>query len=100
MQRYAGTPFLRLLECYVLWAIGELTPEDEQKLLYMTPKLRGVYNLQGTWHEIIAGQMELPADFPVQINALWNKNKQRAGSMGVELSAENFAQKFVDDNLP
>jgi hypothetical protein len=40
-QRYAGRPFLRLLECYVLWAAGVLPAADEQRLEAMTPKLRG-----------------------------------------------------------
>ena len=42
MTRYAGKPFLRVLECYVLWAIGELTSEHEKLLVTMTPKLREV----------------------------------------------------------
>ncbi|MBX9654852.1 hypothetical protein K2Y11_14670 [bacterium] len=99
MQRYAGKPFLRLLECYVLWAVGELMPEDNQKLLAMTPRLRDLYKRQGSWQEIIAGEMDLPADFPQHIKALWSQNKQRAENSGVELSAEDFARMFVDHNL-
>jgi hypothetical protein len=98
MQRYDGKPFLRLLECYVLWAVDELTPEDEQKLLAMTPKLRDVYRRQGSWQEIIAAEMEFPADLPQHIEALWIENKQRAKDSGVELPAEDFARMFVDDN--
>ena len=98
-QRYAGKPFLRLLECYVLWAAGELPAADEQRLEAMTPKLRGVYKRQGSWQEIVAGEMELPADLPQHIQALWARNKQRAENSGVELPAEDFARMFVDQNF-
>src|SRR3974390_2361459 len=98
MQRYAGKPFLRLLECFVLSAVGELTPEDAKKLLAMTPKLRDLYKRQGSWQEIIAGEMDLPADLPQHIKALWSENKQRAENSGMELPAEEFARSFVDIN--
>ena len=39
MDRYAGKPFLRLLECYVLAAIGELSDEQQATLRAMEPKL-------------------------------------------------------------
>lgn len=98
-QRYAGKPFLRLLECYVLWAAGELPIADEQRLEAMTPKLREVYKRQGSWQEIVAGEMELPADLPKRIQALWVQNKLRAENSAVEFPAEDFARMFVDDNF-
>ena len=98
-QRYAGKPFLRLLECYVLSAAGELPVADEQRLEAMTPKLREVYKRQGSWQEIVAREMELPPDLPQHIRALWTRNKQRAENSGVELTAEEFARMFVDENL-
>lgn len=98
-QRYAGKPFLRLLECYVLWAAGELAAADEQKLEAITPKLREVYRRLGSWQEIVAGEMELPAELPQHIRDLWKRNKQHAESSGMDISAEEFARKFVDQNL-
>jgi hypothetical protein len=38
MSRYAGKPFLRLLECYVLDAIGELSDEQQATLLAPVPR--------------------------------------------------------------
>ena len=72
MQRYAGKPFLRLLECYVLWAAGELSAEEEEKLQAMTPKLRQVYNRRGSWQEIVIGEMEFPPDLPQYIKSVLN----------------------------
>jgi hypothetical protein len=99
MQRYAGKPFLRILECYVLWAAGELAAEDERKLVAMTPKLRETFSRQGSWQEIVAGEMEFPPDLPQQINALWVQNQQRAKNANVDLPAEDFARMFVDQNF-
>ena len=39
-ERYAGRPFLRLLDAYVLWAIGELDEESDARLLEITPDLQ------------------------------------------------------------
>lgn len=35
--RYDGQPLLRLLDVYVLWAIGELSQESEDGLKRMPP---------------------------------------------------------------
>jgi len=98
-QRYAGKPLLRLLECYVLWAADELPAEEESKLQAMTPKLREVYKRQGSWQEIVAGEMEFPPDLPQHIRSLWIENSQRAQNSSVELPAEDFARMFVDQNF-
>lgn len=65
----------------------------------MTPKLREVYNRQGSWQEIVAGEMELLPDLPQHIQALWTRNKQRVENSGVELPAEEFARMLVDQNF-
>ena len=52
-ERYHGKPFLRLLECYVLRAIGELSEDDESNLNSMLPKLREIYRVNGAWYEIV-----------------------------------------------
>ncbi|MGO9530931.1 MAG: hypothetical protein ACLP2X_17420 [Syntrophobacteraceae bacterium] len=65
--RYQGKPLLRLLECYVLWAIGRLSEKEVGTLMKMTPKLQSVYGLQGEWHEVIAGALQLPDDMPEKI---------------------------------
>jgi hypothetical protein len=48
MNRYEGKPFLRLLECYVLSAIDELTDEQCAALSALEPKLRELYGVQGS----------------------------------------------------
>ena len=93
-ERYAGKPFLRLLECYVLRAIGQLTAGEESSLVNMSPKLRETYKVDGSWFEIVASVMELPESLPSQINAIWEKNSELAKANG-----EEFMLRTVPSNL-
>jgi hypothetical protein len=98
-SRYQGKPLLRLLECFVLKAINELDPSDAAKLSKMEPKLTQVYNVQGTWDQIIATVMNLPVDAPSHINELWIKNQGVAKNKRIDLLPQQFAEMFVDDNF-
>ena len=71
--RYQGKPLLRLLECYVLWAINRLPAESKNVLEEMTPKLQKTYKKHGTWQEVLAEVMEFTPDMPEQIQSLWKK---------------------------
>lgn len=98
-ERYEGDPLLRLLECYVLWSIGELPERDAQFMEQMAPKLRQVYEATGTWQNVIATAMELPANMPQKIRDLWTRNSEIARTSQLELSPQMFAEMFVDSNL-
>src|SRR5438128_1069144 len=97
--RYQGKPLLRLLECYVLWAIAQLPEEQLATLREMTPKLQSIYNKQGDWQTVIAAVMDLPSDFPSKIRELWNRNVELAGNRNSTLTPQQFAETFVDQNL-
>lgn len=98
-ERYEGKPFLRLLELYVIWSIGELDAMQESSLNKMTPKLQKTYSSEGKWYEIVSAQMDLPSDLPVKIKSLWRENKLNLESHGIAVDPEAFAQQFVDDNF-
>ena len=66
-SRYQGKPLLRLLECYVLWAIDELPGEYEALMGEMTPKLYAVYGLEGRWQDVLQQLMEMPPGMPALI---------------------------------
>ncbi|AHF89145.1 hypothetical protein OPIT5_01590 [Opitutaceae bacterium TAV5] len=98
-NRYDGKPMLRLLECYVLWAIGKLESKEEYTLAQMEPKLRQVLNQEGDWREIIARAMSLPSNMPELIRANWAENLEIAKQHSATLTPQQFAEMFVDDNL-
>jgi hypothetical protein len=98
-RRYQGKPFLRLLECYVLWTIGELSKTESKTLHEMTPKLRSIYDVQGDWQDIVAAVVELPLNMPDLIRGVWARNVEIAQKSGAILSPQEFAEMFVDKNL-
>lgn len=100
-DRYAGKPLLRLLELYVLRAIGELTPTEEQKLVQMAPQLRQSLGGNGSWHNAVETAMNMPANMPALIQEMWTKNSALAASQGdgAAFTPDYFAQTFVDQNL-
>ncbi|MDJ0909086.1 MAG: hypothetical protein QNI99_07820 [Woeseiaceae bacterium] len=98
-ERYAGKPLLRLLECYALDAIGKLEAKDEASLTAMEPKLAELFEVSGTWKEIIDGVMEFPPDMASLIQEMWTKNQDIAKQAGVELEPQQFAEMFVDQNF-
>jgi hypothetical protein len=98
--RYDGKPLLRLIELFVIDAIGELQPKDAANLEAMTPKLQELYRTAGDWREAVSKAMAFPDSMPEAIRAMWAKNRQIAVQNGVTLSAEEFAVMFVDSNIP
>jgi hypothetical protein len=98
-ERYDGKPLLRLLELYVLNVIGELAPDDREKLDAMAPKLRALYGGTGSWQEAVAASVRMPSDMPATIRAMWAKNQDIARANGMPLTPQRFAQMVVDDNF-
>ena len=98
-ERYVGKPMIRLLELYVLWSLDHLSEDDALRLQDMAPKLTGTFGGDGRWQSAIATTMELPENMPELIRGMWTKNQQIAVANGVELSAQRFAEMFVDSNL-
>ena len=99
-SRYEGKPLLRLLELYVLKAIGELPLPEQDTLNKMAPKLQAAFGGDGQWHEAVAAAVRMPADMPQVIRDMWAKNLEIARTNAVPaLSAQKFAELFVDENL-
>ena len=97
--RYRGKPLLRLLECYVLKCVDQLSNEDLTNLAAMQPKLSEIYGIKGTWDQIIAAQMDFPDEMPIMVRQIWDKNQEIAKTNGVTLSGQQFVEMFVDQNI-
>jgi len=100
MERYEGRPLARLVECYVLDAIGMLPDVYRQNLEKMEPYLTKTFNIGGNWKEIVASVMEFPETMPATIERLWHKNLGIAKAQGAPVIPEEFAMAFVDQNFP
>jgi hypothetical protein len=98
--RYDGKPLLKLLELYVLKAIGELSPDEESRLNAMAPKLQAIYGGGGQWHEAIEAAVFIETETPSEIRSMWERNLEIARANGVKLTPQQFAEMFVDNNFP
>jgi len=98
--RYDGKPLLRLLELYILKALDELPAVEQETLTRLAPKLQAIYGGNGQWHEAIEAAVHMPKDMPQVIRDMWAKNLEIAKAKNVPaLSAQQFAEMFVDENL-
>jgi hypothetical protein len=97
-DRYAGRPFLRLLECLALDAIGALDDEQRAALEAMAPKLGESLSLDGTWQQIVAAQMNWGEGIEEAIREVWERNREVAKEEGIELTTDEFAMLFADAN--
>ncbi len=97
--RYVGKPLLRLLECYVLWAIEELPEKDASSLVSMTPKLQNLYSSDGQWQDVIAAIVGMDSEMPKRLKALWRRNTEIARQNGTVLTPQQFAEMVIDENF-
>lgn len=98
--RYDGKPFLRLIECYVLHAIGQLSVEDSGMLKGLEPKLEQTYGMKGSWVEIVQAQMAFPDTLPGQLKMLWRENVDAADARGATVDPNAFAVAIIDRHFP
>lgn len=100
-DRYADKPFLRLLDSYVLAAIGALDQANRDWLTQAEPFFRETYGEEGSWREIVARRMQFPEGMEAAIADVWQKGRIRFRQQsGEEPDPVQFAQMFVDRNFP
>jgi len=100
-DRYDGKPFLRLLDSYVLEAIGALDQANADWLTAAEPYFRETFGGKGSWREIVAGRMQFPARMEAAILDVWNKGRVKfLEQTGEEPDPVKFAHTFVDTNFP
>ncbi len=99
VDRYAGKPFLKLVDSFVLKCINQIDSSQETLLVQMTPKLQEVYSSTGTWEEIVVAQLDYPPNIGQTILDMWNKNQEIAKHNGATLTPMQFVEMFVANNV-
>lgn len=62
--RYVGRPWTRVLDAFVLDAIGQLDEQTATGLQAMAPKLRATFGMStGSWQDVVRAQMDIDAGF-------------------------------------
>jgi len=100
MERYRDKPFLRLIDCYVLKAIGHLDPVHEVGLAKMEAGIAKAFGRSGSWDAMVAQQLEWPDTFPSKICDLWKKYERWAYENGFEPDPDQFTVEFIERNFP
>ncbi|HET9510662.1 MAG TPA: hypothetical protein VFO80_05875 [Sphingomonas sp.] len=99
--RHEGKPLLRLLDGYVMDAIGHLDPAEAAALKAMEPGLRREWGGTGDWRALCAAQMRFPDGMAAAIREVWEKGRAKfLASEGYEPNAEQFTRSFVDSKFP
>jgi hypothetical protein len=91
---------LKLIELYVLKAIGELSRNREDRLNAMAPKLQVTFGGGGQWHDAIEAAVRMDADTPQQLRDMWARNQEIARAQSVMLTPQKFAEMVADENFP
>ncbi|URW76939.1 hypothetical protein M9980_07025 [Sphingomonas donggukensis] len=100
-DRYDGKPFLRLLDSYILDAIGHLPADQEAALTAMEPKFAETFGTTGRWRDVVATQMKFPAGMAGAVREVWDKGRPRfVAAHGREPDPAEFTRTFVDTNFP
>lgn len=100
-DRYTGKPFLRLLDCYVMDAIGVLDPDDDAALKAAEPQFHRMFGATGSWREIVVSRMNFPPGMAGAIRELWEKGRPRfIAQNGFEPNPWDFTIQFVDTKFP
>lgn len=100
-DRYAGKPFLELLDAYVLDAIGQLDAARDAELTANEARYRAMFGGTGDWRAQVVQRMQFPDGMAGAIRELWEKGSAKfAAAQGYQPDPREFAQTFVDKNFP
>lgn len=100
-SRYTGKPFLRLLDNYVMDAIGMLDADTDAALTAEEPQFHKLFATTGSWREIVVSRMNFPAGIAGAIREVWEKGRvQYIAAQGVEPNPWEFTIHFIDTKFP
>jgi hypothetical protein len=104
-DRYAGQPFLRLLDSFMLWSIGALDDTTNAKLDAMTPKLHQAFGMEsGTWQDVVMKQMDFDEEYVEWLRDKWRRQLEHDQTIGQEHNPLAWSQAMSDmisaDDMP
>jgi hypothetical protein len=100
IDRYAGKPFLRLLDCYLLACIDQLDAKQDHALIGMEQKLQAIYGVPGDWRSIVSVVMDFPATMRDDVRQVWSDYLAHAKQRDASVNPNEFVEEFVRQNFP
>lgn len=99
-DRYKDRPLLRLLDCYILDAIGQLPAQQEEALKRLEPGLQEAFGSQGGWREIVEEHVGFLPSAAMQMEIVWAGYQEMQKEQGGEIVPAEFVRGFVAQNFP
>ncbi|WP_294258916.1 hypothetical protein [Sphingomonas sp.] len=100
-DRYTDKPFLKLLDCYVLDAIGHLPPDADAELTSIEPHLHRLFEAEGPWRGIVEDKLGFQDGMQGAILEIWQNGRQKfVEAQGHEPDPGEFTRIFIDTNFP
>ena len=99
-SRYQNKPMLRLLDAYVLDAIGLLDKLSLSACEAISSRLKSALGVDAeTWQEVVELSMDIPTTSRDELRTLWASEVDRASTVGEVPNALTFARNLVDINF-
>lgn len=91
---------LKLVDSYVLDALGVLDEQTRESLERMTPVFASSLGVEAsTWQGIVEQAMALPPDSPAAIQGAWESAVREDLELGRTPDVEAFAHALVDQTF-
>lgn len=97
MDRYSNRPFLRLLDCYLLDVLSALPDQQRRGLIAMEARLRETFNRAGSWQQVVAGEMQLHAEFVPWLKARWEVEVARTPAADMLVFVHQIADELAGE---
>ncbi len=99
-DRYKDRPLLRLLDCYILDAIGQLPSRQEEALKRLEPGLQEAFGSEAGWREIVEEHVGFLPSAAMQMEIVWAGYQEMQKAQGGEIVPAEFVRGFVAQNFP
>ncbi len=98
--RYEGKPMLRLLDAYVLDALGALDEETARNNAAMVDKLSAALHVEAdTWQDAVEKAMNMPPDSRDALRAMWEQHVHRTLQEGSTPDVLDWTHGLVDSRF-
>ncbi|MFG6504549.1 hypothetical protein [Microbacterium sp. P05] len=95
--RYQGKPMLRVLDAYVLDALGALDELTVESYTAMRPKLAAALHAEApSWQGVVERAMDMPPDSANALRAMWERHVHETLAAGDVPDVVTWVRQLVD----
>lgn len=96
-ERYEGRPMLRLIDAYVLDALGALDAPTAQANAANAAKIASALNVPATtWRDAVEAALQMPPDSADALRAMWEQHVHATIAAGETPDVLSWTHTLVD----